>query len=302
MALMQNKEVVENIGTALTALKRLRSSVGQVFQTLSNGAENESNVDERDSKFLLELQEELNIVNGNLKDTETCVNNLIVPGGGFTLSNTAFLSHETHAEKQALYPQLVHSYKWHDRLYNFSHNAAVVIGQNTLRRTFYTSSNKRRRPLSGNMNVTSQHIQQLISSINFPSMILRVHCTFSTSAIVHVYVGRTLKAAIIVKGLIIEWVTVKGFNESLEHIDDHWSESRYAVFRKVQDHSHSAMLHFFSPTLPDLAVRSFITWFRSYINIFSDPCKKCKKHLHNALPPTWRDFRTLEPFHEECKH
>lgn len=50
------------------------------------------------------------------RDTETTVNNLIVPGGAFTLSNTAFLSHETHAEKQALYPQLVHSYKWHDKV------------------------------------------------------------------------------------------------------------------------------------------------------------------------------------------
>lgn len=89
-------------------------------------------------------------------------------------------------------------------------------------------------------------------------MSLRIHCSFATSAIVHVNVARVLKAAIIVKGLIIEWVTVKGFDESLENVDDHWSESRHAVFRKVQDHAHSAMLHFFSPTLPDLAVRSFI--------------------------------------------
>jgi mediator of RNA polymerase II transcription subunit 27 len=111
-----------------------------------------------------------------------------------------------------------------------------------------------------------------------------------------------LKAAIILRGLIIEWVTVKGFNESLDNVDDHWTESRYAVFRKVQQAAHSAMLHFYSPTFAELAVRSFITWFGSYSTLFSEPCKKCGKHLLNALPPTYRDVRTLDPCHEECRN
>lgn len=70
--------------------------------------------------------------------------------------------------------------------------------------------------------------------------------------------GRVLKAALIFKGIMIEWVTVKGFDEVFEDVDDLWSESKYQVFRKVQDHTHSAMLHFYSPTLPELAVRSFM--------------------------------------------
>lgn len=68
--------------------------------------------------------------------------------------------------------------------------------------------------------------------------------------------GRVLKAALIFKGIMIEWVTVKGFDETFD--DDLWAESRHQVFRKVQDHTHSAMLHFYSPTLPDLAVRFFM--------------------------------------------
>lgn len=67
MAMMQNKEVAENIGVALNAIKRLRTSVGQVFQTLGNGADNESSVEDRETKLLMELQEQLNVVNGNLK-------------------------------------------------------------------------------------------------------------------------------------------------------------------------------------------------------------------------------------------
>lgn len=68
--------------------------------------------------------------------------------------------------------------------------------------------------------------------------------------------GRVLKAALIFKGIMIEWVTVKGYDETFD--DDLWAESRHQVFRKVQDHTHSAMLHFYSPTLPDLAVRFFM--------------------------------------------
>lgn len=60
---------------------------------------------------------------------------------------------------------------------------------------------------------------------------------------------------------MIEWVIVKGFNE---HINPNslqqelWQESRYYVFRKITDHANAAMLHFSSPTLPDLSVRSFM--------------------------------------------
>ena len=43
------------------------------------------------------------------------------------------------------------------------------------------------------------------------------------------------------------------------------------------------------------------TWFNSYQSLFTSPCKKCGHHLHNLLPPTWRDLRNLDPYHEDCK-
>lgn len=53
---------------------------------------------------------------------------------------------------------------------------------------------------------------------------------------------------------MIEWVVVKAHSES----NDLWTESRYKVFRKVTENCHAAMCHFHSPTMPDLAVRSFM--------------------------------------------
>lgn len=70
--------------------------------------------------------------------------------------------------------------------------------------------------------------------------------------------GRVLKAAFVFKGIMIEWITIKGFDETFDEVDDLWTESRHKVFQKVQNHTHSAMLHFYSPTLPELAVRSFM--------------------------------------------
>lgn len=131
----------------------------------------------------------------------------------------------------------------------------------------------------------------------FNDMTVTITRPFATNALLQVSLGRILKAVIAFKGLMIEWVVVKGHGETL----DLWTESRHKVFRKVTENSHAAMLHFSSPTLPELAVRSFMTWFHSYITLFSDPCKRCGNHLNSSLPPTWRDLRTLEPYHEECK-
>jgi len=70
-----------------------------------------------------------------------------------------------------------------------------------------------------------------------------------------------LQAIISFKGVMIEWVIVKGFNEPINPNSlqqELWQESRYQVFRKITDHANAAMLHFSSPTLPDLSVRSFM--------------------------------------------
>ena len=60
--------------------------------------------------------------------------------------------------------------------------------------------------------------------------------------------GRTLRAVLVFKGLIIEWVVVKAFHEDvLRPTDgqvDVWSESKYEVFRKITQNANAAMLNF----------------------------------------------------------
>ena len=50
-----------------------------------------------------------------------------------------------------------------------------------------------------------------------------------------------------------------------------------------------------------LNVAIFQTYLHSFVNLFESKCKKCGYYLHNYLPPTWREFKTLEPYHEDCR-
>jgi mediator of RNA polymerase II transcription subunit 27 len=127
---------------------------------------------------------------------------------------------------------------------------------------------------------------------------------FGNSAVLQITLGRTMKALVILRSLIIEWVTVKAYHEDLlseEGKLDLWSSSRYQVFQKVTENVNAAMLHFYSPLIPELAVKSFMTWLHSYTTLFTTPCHRCGNHLHDNFPPTWRDFRNLDAYHDACR-
>ena len=88
------------------------------------------------------------------------------------------------------------------------------------------------------------------------------------NALVEVTLDRVLRAVLIFKGLMIEWVVVKGFAEesvSTDRVVDVWSDSRYKVFRKITENANAAMLNFASPVYPEVAVKSFMVRFASDI-------------------------------------
>lgn len=58
------------------------------------------------------------------------------------------------------------------------------------------------------------------------------------------------------KGAMIEWIVIKGYNESCNSSTDLMSESRYNVFRRITDHAHAATLHFSGLNMPEVAIRS----------------------------------------------
>lgn len=85
-----------------------------------------------------------------------------------------------------------------------------------------------------------------------------------SSTVLQITLGKIMKGIVVLKKLMVEWVVVKGSTEDLVTEDgkvDIWGESRYRVFRKVTENANAAMLHFYSPAYPELAIRSFLVSF-----------------------------------------
>lgn len=235
----------------------------------------------------------------NFRELESAVNTFSASTGSFNLGNTSFLAQETSQERQILYSQLVNSYKWIDKIHDHSYLAHNVLTSNNLKRSCLSKRGRMIPPTLNNAN-SIQHLESILKECTAQhNIICKVTRPFGSNGVIILNIGRVFKAAIICKGLVMEWVTIKGWDESLE-LEDLWTESRYQVFQKVQDHCHVAMLHFFSTTLPHVAVKCYMTYLHNYNKLFTDVCKKCGKHLSKGLPPTWRDLRNLEPYHEEC--
>lgn len=89
-----------------------------------------------------------------------------------------------------------------------------------------------------------------------------------SSTVLQITLGKIMKGIVVLKRLMVEWVVVKGATEDLLSEDgkiDIWGESKYKVFRKVTENANAAMLHFYSPAYPELAIRSFLVSIPSSI-------------------------------------
>lgn len=91
------------------------------------------------------------------RDVEQAVSSLNPPPGAFHLASTTYLSQETTQERQALYSTLVNSYKWTDKVHEYSNVAQSILSQNSLKRSYNTTSRaKRGRIQTSNHNVPQQ--------------------------------------------------------------------------------------------------------------------------------------------------
>lgn len=82
------------------------------------------------------------------------MNGLTPPQAPFSLGNTSYLSQETTQDRQALYSQLVNSYKWIDKMHDYGSLAMHMLSANALKRSHFNNSNKRRRPLTSCHNIS----------------------------------------------------------------------------------------------------------------------------------------------------
>ncbi|RNA14792.1 mediator of RNA polymerase II transcription subunit 27 [Brachionus plicatilis] len=48
-------------------------------------------------------------------------------------------------------------------------------------------------------------------------------------------------------------------------------------------------------------LKNLMKWVKNFKDLFNAKCTRCEKHLLNGLPPTWRDLKTYQPYHDECR-
>ncbi|BFZ01894.1 hypothetical protein BsWGS_04933 [Bradybaena similaris] len=327
----------------VSLVQKLRHGVGQVFKELSDGvsdyvedtADKEdadgagskadstkdktssqkdvSGVDKEESQekhraILRTLKKSLETISHDFSDLEktgstiSCVQ---------SFSNIDNLSLDPVDKNTVMHSQLLQAYKWTNKMHEFATQAVTVLAQNSLKRTSspkFTSS----KMLKGSMHVAchvppatvDQLMASLVLSYKDMGMDISISRPLGNSSIVQIELCRVLRAVVVLRGLMIEWVKVKGIHETFDSDDrqvDVWSSSRYQVFQKITDHAVAASLHYYAPAKPDLAIKSYLLWLQGYSTLFSSPCHKCGKYLQNNLPPTWRDYRSREPFHDVCR-
>ncbi|XP_056396474.1 mediator of RNA polymerase II transcription subunit 27 isoform X2 [Hyla sarda] len=231
------------------------------------------------------------------------------PSENHPLHNSGLLSLDPVHDKTPLYSQLLQAYKWSNKLQYHAGLASGLLNQQSLKRSanqMGVSAKRRPKAQPTTLVLPPQYIDDVITRIDrmFPEMTIHLSRPNGTSAMLLVTLGKVLKVIVVMRSLFIDRTIVKGYNENVYTVDgklDIWSKSNYQVFQKVTDHATTALLHYQLPQMPDVVVRSFMTWLRSYIKLFQAPCQRCGKFLQDGLPPTWRDFRTLEAFHDTCR-
>uniref|UniRef100_A0A803XPG9 Mediator complex subunit 27 n=1 Tax=Meleagris gallopavo TaxID=9103 RepID=A0A803XPG9_MELGA len=329
---------LEAFSQAIAAIQALRSSVTRVFDCLKDGMRNKETLEGREKGFVAAFQESLHSVSRDLGELERLSNLVGKPSENHPLHNSGLLSLDPVQDKTPLYSQLLQAYKWSNKLQYHAGLASGLLNQQSLKRSANQMgvSAKRRpkaqpttlvlppqvrsrdtqtpklRSICGDSTHVvlkgkiPRYVDDVINRIDrmFPEMSIQLSRPNGTSAMLLVTLGKVLKVIVVMRSLFIDRTIVKGYNENVYTDDgklDIWSKSNYQVFQKVTDHATTALLHYQLPQMPDVVVRSFMTWLRSYIKLFQAPCQRCGKFLQDGLPPTWRDFRTLEAFHDTCR-
>ncbi|XP_046904673.1 mediator of RNA polymerase II transcription subunit 27 [Hypomesus transpacificus] len=300
---------LEAFSQAINAIQALRSSVTRVFDSLKDGMKNKETLEGREKVFTTEFQDNLQSVNRDLNELERLSTLVGRPSESHPLHNSGLLSLDPVQDKTPLYSQLLQAYKWSNKLQYHAGLASSLLNQQSLKRSanqMGASAKRRPKVQPSTLVLSPQYVDDVISRIRrmFPDMPIELFRPNGTSAVLLVTLGKVLKAILVMRSLFIDRTIVRGFNENIYSDDgklDIWSKSNYQVFQKVTDHATTALLHYQLPQMPDVVVRSFMTWLRSYIKLFQSPCQRCGRFLQDGLPPTWRDFRTLEAFHDTCR-
>lgn len=203
-----------------------------------------------------------------------------------SLGNTHLVGQDPNYDKTSLYPDMLISYRWLDNMQEYSLFAFQALQSNFTKRNSITKSRqalmRNRNPNNHNTILSDYFIGSIQRSFDMQIELVRPFGIFFVFKIV---LDRTLRAIIVLRGHIIEWVLVKGFEESFEAVNgfsnpekrypppynmgnmidlnnnlklDIWTLSRYQIFRIITEHANAAILHFYAPFQMESAIKAYL--------------------------------------------
>ncbi|XP_001636359.2 mediator of RNA polymerase II transcription subunit 27 [Nematostella vectensis] len=297
------------IEQCLGATKGLRSSISHVFEGLveqpADNKSSESAEAAKTSEFVERLKKNLVDVQtsyGALEKSAALVSQVIKSDNSIALGNAGLLTLDPIEDKNRFYGQLLDAYNWHEKLNTEAKQAAASLKRQhpyAVRRTDDGPIKRPRPPLTPNIleALKAKHINLRVSGYRICG-----------STALEVTVPKTFKAIIMLKGVGIDQVKIRGLYECslMEKKDDIWSPSKHIVFQKLTDYANGAALHYYNSAEPFTQILCLMKWLDSFHGMFSRKCTKCNQHLkeesENALlPPCWRTMDALLPYHYSCK-
>ena len=106
-----------------------------------------------------------------------------------------------------------------------------------------------------------------------------------------------------VRNYTVEHVVVKPLNEKKQFANNlnNKLSTNYRALDIIAGHIRAAAIHYSQSIIQsDQGLQKLLAYIFKYQYLHSQKCVHCQKYLLNGLQPTWRDFKTCEPYHEEC--
>ncbi|CAH3189533.1 unnamed protein product [Porites evermanni] len=310
---------VENIEECISTASNLRSTVNRVFQDLASDSNvaSQSTSDATDlsaagkgAKITQTLKKNLVRVHKVLSELDKASDALASSENrSQSLGNTGLLSLDPVEDRTALYDKLLETYDWHEKLTSGAQQALSCLKRH--HPSAVQSSDGASAAKKAKVTLKSETLNALKEfKTLYPQ--LEFSCSTTNSWGVYVFevvVPKTFKAIISMPPRMteIDRLVIRGLQENpLLEKEELWSQSRYAVFRKVTDYATSALLHYYSATDPAAQLRGVWKWLSSFQGLFSIKCTACGTHLKEEeenvlLPPCWRTYEDLSPYHYQCR-
>ncbi|XP_020906753.1 mediator of RNA polymerase II transcription subunit 27 [Exaiptasia diaphana] len=305
------------IEQCLSSTKGLRSSVSQLFEDFVSkpisSTDKSSQEPLKSAEFVQDLKKHFGNIQksvSNIEKSAAQVSHMKTDFGTIALGSAGLISLDPGDDKTQLYKDLVGTYNWHEKLHTQSQQAVSCMkrihpcsakrSDEGVKKPRYGVSSSKSDMRVDKLDKLIQYLRQKHSNLRI--LLFRI----SGALMLEITVPKTFKAMVVLKGIGIDQVIIRGINETAnEQKEDLWTPSKHLVFQKLTDYATSAFLHYSTTGEPVVKIVSFLCWIDSFQGLFSKKCTKCGNYLeeddqNTPLPPCWRTYDTLLPYHYKC--